>query len=115
MAIQQGIWRINPATSSAIATPERLNTARLDDENQLEELIVRDVSILNADWLLIGRQVRTAFDKRMTWAVASLVLARTCVCTLCSTCSPRSDFALHVHFATVIVCVNHSIGSEHVS
>lgn len=65
MAIQQGIWRINPATSSEIATPQRLSTARLDDENQLEELIVRDVSILNADWLLIGRQVRTAFDKRI--------------------------------------------------
>lgn len=65
MAIQQGIWRINPAKSSEIATPQRLSTARLDDENQLEELIVRDVSILNADWLLIGRQVRTAFDKRI--------------------------------------------------
>ncbi|MBM7334675.1 MAG: endonuclease NucS domain-containing protein [Alcanivorax sp.] len=65
MAIQQGIWRVNPATGNEIAAPRRLSTARLDDENQLEELIVRDVSILNADWLLIGRQVRTAFDKRI--------------------------------------------------
>ena len=64
MAIQQGIWRIN-AGNNASSTPTRLETARLDDENQLEELIVQDVSIINADWLLIGRQVRTSFDKRI--------------------------------------------------
>ena len=63
MAIQQGIWRINAGSSTS--TPTRLETARLDDENQLEELIVQDVSIINADWLLIGRQVRTSFDKRI--------------------------------------------------
>ena len=62
MAIQQGIWRIN-AGNSTTSTPLRLQTARLDDENQLEELIVQDVSIINSDWLLIGRQVRTSFDK----------------------------------------------------
>ena len=67
MAIQQGIWRINPGngSGSGTATPLRLSTARLDDENQLEELIVRDVAIINPDWLLIGRQVRTAYDKRI--------------------------------------------------
>ena len=65
MAIQQGIWRINPENGSGTTTPLRLSTARLDDENQLEELIVRDVSIINPDWLLIGRQVRTAYDKRI--------------------------------------------------
>lgn len=64
MAIQQGIWRIN-AGNSTTSAPLRLQTARLDDENQLEELIVQDVSIINADWLLIGRQVRTSFDKRI--------------------------------------------------
>lgn len=64
MAIQQGIWRINAGNSST-CTPTRLETARLDDENQLEELIAQDVSIINADWLLIGRQVRTSFDKRI--------------------------------------------------
>ncbi|MAS24458.1 MAG: hypothetical protein CMI08_11255 [Oceanospirillaceae bacterium] len=64
MAIQQGIWRIN-ADNNTVSTPTWLETARLDDENQLEELIVQDVSIINADWLLIGRQVRTSFDKRI--------------------------------------------------
>ncbi|MBE0483360.1 MAG: DUF91 domain-containing protein [Bacterioplanes sp.] len=63
MAIQQGIWRIN--ANNVTSAPLRLQTARLDDENQLEELIVQDVSIINADWLLIGRQVRTSFDKRI--------------------------------------------------
>ena len=29
----------------------------------LEKQTMQDVSILNRDWLLIGRQVRTAFDK----------------------------------------------------
>ena len=65
MTIQQGIWRINSRGASGKASPQRLSTARLDDENQLEELIVRDVSIINPDWLLIGRQVRTAWDKRI--------------------------------------------------
>jgi hypothetical protein len=62
MAIEQGIWRINTGGDLA---PRRLKAAKLDDENQLEELIVKDVSIINADWLLIGRQVRTSFDKRI--------------------------------------------------
>ncbi|WP_269617961.1 endonuclease NucS domain-containing protein [Zhongshania sp. BJYM1] len=62
MAIEQGIWRIDGGGNVA---SQRLRTAKLDDENQLEELIVRDVSIINADWLLIGRQVRTSFDKRI--------------------------------------------------
>lgn len=65
MAIQQGIWRISTTPGQTGAKPVRLTTSRLDDENQLEELIVQDVSIINADWLLIGRQVRTSFDKRI--------------------------------------------------
>lgn len=62
MSIEQSIWRIGGADQ---AFPQRLTTSRLDDEHQLEELIVRDVSVINADWLLIGRQVRTRFDKRI--------------------------------------------------
>lgn len=56
MAIEQGIWKLGD-------TPQRLRPTRLADEGQLEEQIMQDVSILNRDWLLIGRQVRTAFDK----------------------------------------------------
>lgn len=66
MPIQQGIWRIHTnSAGSSTAKPQRLTTRRLDDENQLEALIVQDVSIISQDWLLIGRQVRTAFDKRI--------------------------------------------------
>lgn len=40
-----------------------MQPAGLVDETLLEEQIMHDVSILNPDWLLIGRQVRTVFDK----------------------------------------------------
>lgn len=56
MAIQQGIWKIG-------AKPQRLSPVVIESENLLEEQIVADVSILNSGWILIGRQVRTAFDK----------------------------------------------------
>ena len=43
--------------------PQKLTTVPLDNESLLEEQVCQDISILNADWLLIGRQVRTGFDK----------------------------------------------------
>jgi RecB family endonuclease NucS len=60
MAIEQGIWKL--ATTPG-ALPQKLRPAGLADESLLEEQIMQDVSILNRDWLLIGRQVRTGFDK----------------------------------------------------
>lgn len=56
MAIEQGIWKLGDV-------PQKLRPTGLADEGQLEEQIMQDVSILNRDWLLIGRQVRTTFDK----------------------------------------------------
>lgn len=56
MAIEQGIWRLGDVL-------QKLRPARLADESLLEEQIMQDSSILNREWLLIGRQVRTAFDK----------------------------------------------------
>jgi len=56
VAIEQGIWKVS-------YIPTRLKTVTLESEQQLEELIVADISILNPNWLLIGRQVRTDFDK----------------------------------------------------
>ena len=56
MAVQHGIWKIGDK-------PQPLATVRLDSESLLEEQITRDVSILNASWLLIGRQVYTDFGK----------------------------------------------------
>ncbi|MBW5800046.1 PDDEXK family nuclease [Halomonas elongata] len=60
MAIEQGIWKLTRNTDEP---PQRLRPTGLTDEGQLEEQIMQDVSILNRDWLLIGRQVRTGFDK----------------------------------------------------
>jgi len=56
MAIEQGIWRIGEQ-------PQRLKPSGMADESVLEDMVMKDVSILNPDWLLIGRQVRTRFDK----------------------------------------------------
>ncbi|MGC3875343.1 hypothetical protein ACPF7Z_19020 [Halomonas sp. GXIMD04776] len=60
MAIEQGIWKLAGTTGEL---PQKLRPTGLADEGQLEEQIMQDVSILNRDWLLIGRQVRTGFDK----------------------------------------------------
>ena len=56
MGIEQGIWKLGH-------TPQKLRPTGLADEGQLEEQIMQDIAILNQDWLLIGRQVRTDFDK----------------------------------------------------
>lgn len=60
MAIEQGIWRL---AENIGEPPRKLRPAGLADEGLLEEQIMQDISILNRDWLLIGRQVRTAYDK----------------------------------------------------
>ena len=56
MAIEHGMWRIGSA-------PFKLQPVKIENENLLEELITKDISILNDGWLLVGRQVRTGFDK----------------------------------------------------
>lgn len=60
MAIEQGIWKL---ANTPGELPRKLRAAGLADEGILEEQIMQDVAILNQDWLLIGRQVRTGFDK----------------------------------------------------
>ncbi|MDO0944507.1 hypothetical protein [Chromohalobacter israelensis] len=60
MSIEQGIWKLAGNTGEQ---PQKLRPMGLADEGLLEEQIMQDVSILNRDWLLIGRQVRTGFDK----------------------------------------------------
>ena len=56
MAIEQGIWKIGDQ-------PQQLKPAALADEALLEDMVMKDIAILNPDWLLIGRQVRTSYDK----------------------------------------------------
>ncbi|MEH6446020.1 MAG: hypothetical protein V7784_19175 [Oceanospirillaceae bacterium] len=58
MTIEQGIWKIG-------AKPVRLKPITMASEDLLEQQIVNDISLLNSDWLLIGQQVRTAYDKRI--------------------------------------------------
>lgn len=54
MPILQAMWRIGDK-------PERLTTSQIASERLLEDLIVQDSSILNNNWMLIGRQVPTDF------------------------------------------------------
>ena len=54
MPVEQAIWRIE-------REPVRLKEQTLETERLLEDLITKDVSILNENWLLIGRQVSTSF------------------------------------------------------
>lgn len=56
MAIQHGIWKIGQQ-------PQALTQVSIDSEELLEEQIFKDISILNSNWLLIGRQVYTDFGK----------------------------------------------------
>jgi RecB family endonuclease NucS len=56
MPVEQAIWRIGD-------TSIRLKDSSLDSEHSLEEMICKDIAILNDEWLLIGRQVPTAYNK----------------------------------------------------
>ncbi|MBQ0752890.1 MAG: DUF91 domain-containing protein [Gammaproteobacteria bacterium] len=56
MPIQHGIWKIGEQ-------PQALSNTTMASEELLEELIFKDISILNGNWLLIGRQVYTDFGK----------------------------------------------------
>jgi len=56
VAVEHGIWKIGE-------TPKALTPIELSSELILEEQIVKDISILNNNWLLIGRQVYTDFGK----------------------------------------------------
>lgn len=58
MPIHHAIWRVGEI-------PTSLNITRLSSEQQLEEMIVRDPRILSSEWMLIGRQERTADGGRI--------------------------------------------------
>lgn len=57
MSINQAVWKISGSK------PESVSIINLDKEKELEDLIFSDIGILNSDWLLIGRQVLTSFNK----------------------------------------------------
>jgi len=57
MAVEQTIWKIDGRKAT------KVREARLEKELLLEDLIHDDVSILDDGWLLLGRQVPTAYGK----------------------------------------------------
>jgi len=58
MPIEHAIWRMGD-------DPKRLTDSTLKDEGTLEDLICKDVAVLNEQWLLVGRQVSTAYGGRI--------------------------------------------------
>ena len=56
MPIEVGIWRMNDK-------PERIDFSVMETEKRLEEVLASDISILNSNLLLIGRQVPTDYGK----------------------------------------------------
>lgn len=55
LAISQIIWSLDDK--------EQLQPAELINEKELEDILAEHIEILDADWLLIGRQVRTVAGK----------------------------------------------------
>lgn len=58
MPVNVSIWRISERL-------EPIPYSSMDSEERLEELLANDISVLGDSLLLIGRQVPTAFGKRM--------------------------------------------------
>src|SRR5947209_7687601 len=56
MPIEVGIWRLG-------ATPEKITMSAIDSELMLEDALVKDLSILSPQLMLIGRQVATTYGK----------------------------------------------------
>ena len=59
MPVEIGIWSIAGATTT------QLEQKSLDLESRLEDILEQDLSIVGPNWMVIGRQVRTSFDKRI--------------------------------------------------
>ena len=55
MPINQTMWRISEGI-------QKLEPTVLDSEEQLEDIIESNIEILNVNWLVIGRQVPTAYS-----------------------------------------------------
>lgn len=51
MAIKQSVWTLDG---------KKLDISTLDEEKELEDLLCKNIDMLNEDWLLIGRQVTVA-------------------------------------------------------
>ena len=56
MPVELGLWRID-------ASLRKIELGGFDLEERLEEILNADISMVNPNWMVIGRQVRTASDK----------------------------------------------------
>ena len=60
MPVEVAVWKLGSGTEKHL---QELKPSLLLDESELEDLLCRDLSIVDPGWLLIGRQVRTSFGK----------------------------------------------------
>ena len=58
MPVNQTLWCIDDII-------EEISEIDMGSENELEEIIESNIGILNPDWMIIGRQVLTDFNKRI--------------------------------------------------
>jgi RecB family endonuclease NucS len=56
MAIDQSLWKISEKI-------EKVSQVNLNSEAELEEVLQNNIEILNENWLVIGRQVQTKYNK----------------------------------------------------
>ncbi len=56
MPIEFGIWRLGDKL-------ERINFSAMDAESRLEDVLAEDISVIDPNLLLLGRQVATSFGK----------------------------------------------------
>lgn len=92
MPIEHAIWKVGD-------TPTRLKDSKLDSEHALEELIFKDMSILSDQWLLVGRQVPTAYNKRID-LLAMDISGSLIVIELKKQKTPREVVAQAIDYAT---------------
>lgn len=58
MPVKHALWKMGENT-------QQLSEGKLENEQELEDMIAQDVSVLSDEWLLIGRQVLTAYSKKI--------------------------------------------------
>jgi hypothetical protein len=58
MTIELGVWKVTDSKAT-----QRVAVAGIDIESRLEDILAHDISIAHPGWLVIGRQVQTAYNK----------------------------------------------------
>lgn len=58
MPLELDIWRLDNGLNKVVFQP-------LDLESRLQEILAKDISIADPNLMVIGREVKTNFDKRV--------------------------------------------------